>query len=49
MAKAWLWLRRGGKFPSGPDGIVGNDKNIPIGDLGVDLAMAAIYSGVTAS
>ncbi len=48
-AKAWLWLRRGGKFPSGPNVIVGTDKNIPIADLGVDLAMAAIYSGVAAT
>ncbi len=45
--RAWVWARRGdGSWPSQPAELVGRDDTIALGDLGIALAMAAVFRGI---
>jgi Uma2 family endonuclease len=45
--RAWVWSRQDdGSWPKGPTEFVGRQDSIPLGGLGIDLAMAAIFRGI---
>jgi Uma2 family endonuclease len=45
--RAWVWLRQGdGAWPKLPTELVGREGAIPLGGLGVEIAMAAIFRGI---
>lgn len=45
--RAWVWTRQAdGSWPRLPREIVGRDGAIPLGGLGMELAMAAIFRGI---
>jgi Uma2 family endonuclease len=43
--KAWVWVRGAGGFSPGPDVIAGNDAQIDIAPLGINLPFSEIYAG----
>ena len=45
--KAWVWLRGDTSFVPGPQVIAGQDGEIVIPALGLDLRLADVYAGVT--
>ncbi|HEU5018256.1 MAG TPA: Uma2 family endonuclease [Pseudolabrys sp.] len=47
--KAWAWLRGHGGFAPGPQVVEGPDQAIRINDLGLELALSAIYAGLPAN
>jgi Uma2 family endonuclease len=45
--RAWYWLRQGdGAWPSLPKELVGREGSIPLGGLGIELSMAAVFRGI---
>ena len=45
--RAWVWSRQGdGSWPNLPTELSGRDGAIPLGGLGIELAMAAIFRGI---
>jgi Uma2 family endonuclease len=44
--KAWVWVRGPNGFPPGPQVIAGNNEAVRIADLGLDLPLSELYSGV---
>ena len=45
--RAWVWSRQGeGSWPKLPTELAGRDGAIPLGGLGIELAMAAIFRGI---
>jgi Uma2 family endonuclease len=45
--RAWVWSRQAdGTWPTLPTELVGRDGAIPLGGLGIDLTMSAIFRGI---
>jgi len=45
--RAWVWSRRDdGSWPNLPTELAGREGTIPLGGLGIELAMAAIFRGI---
>ena len=45
--RAWAWARQDdGSWPKGPTEFVGRQDSIPLGGLGIELAMAAVFRGI---
>ncbi|HEV8259189.1 MAG TPA: Uma2 family endonuclease [Burkholderiales bacterium] len=45
--RAWVWARQGdGSWPRRPVELVGRERAIAVGGLGVDLSMAVIFRGI---
>jgi len=45
--RAWVWARQSdGSWPKRPTELAGRERSIPLGGLGVELAMAAIFRGI---
>jgi Uma2 family endonuclease len=45
--RAWVWARQSdGTWPSEPTELTGREGTIPLGGLGVELAMAAVFRGI---
>ena len=45
--RAWVWLRQGdGSWPKLPTELVGREGAIPLGGLGIEITMAAIFRGI---
>jgi Uma2 family endonuclease len=45
--RAWVWARKAdGSFPLDAEELVGRDASIPLGDLGIELSMAAVFRGI---
>jgi Uma2 family endonuclease len=45
--RAWVWSRHGdGAWPKLPIELASRDGAIPLGGVGIDLAMAAIFRGI---
>ena len=45
--RAWVWLRQGnGSWPKLPTELVGRERAIALGGLGVEITMAAIFRGI---
>jgi Uma2 family endonuclease len=46
-ARAWVWARQSdGLWPKLPVELVGRDGSIPLGGLGIEIAMAAVFRGI---
>jgi Uma2 family endonuclease len=47
IPRAWVWSREAdGSWPKLPTELAGRDTTIPLGGLGIELAMAAIFRGI---
>jgi Uma2 family endonuclease len=45
--RAWVWARQAdGSWPRRPTELAGRDGRIPLGGLGIELSMAAIFRGI---
>lgn len=45
--RAWVWSRQSdGSWPRLPKELVGREVDIPLGGLGIELAMAAVFRGI---
>jgi Uma2 family endonuclease len=47
--KAWVWLRSHAGFAPGPQVVAGPDQAIRIKNLGLELALSAVYAGLPAN
>ena len=45
--RAWVWARQSdGSWPKLPTELAGREGAIPLGGLGIELSMAAIFRGI---